>query len=145
MTLMAYGRRKIGMHTVAVRTQSRCEMVDVTGELQQFVRESGVRQGAVIVFVPHTTAGCTINENADPSVKHDVLLTLDRLIPRNNPQYLHAEGNSDAHVKASLVGSSETILVENGRLALGTWQAVYFAEFDGPRTRQMHVRVIAQQ
>jgi secondary thiamine-phosphate synthase enzyme len=116
-------------------------MVDVTREVADVVRSSGVDEGRVIVFVPHTTAAVTINENADPDVQHDVLLTLAELIPEGRRGYRHGEGNSDAHVKASLLGASETILVREGRLLLGTWQGIYFAEFDGPRTRQMHVSV----
>ena len=124
-----------------VCTRQRCEMVDVTREVADVVRSSGVDEGRVIVFVPHTTAAVTINENADPDVQHDVLLTLAELIPEGRRGYRHGEGNSDAHVKASLLGASETILVREGRLLLGTWQGIYFAEFDGPRTRQMHVSV----
>jgi len=124
-----------------VRTRQRCELIDVTREVAEVVRSSGVGEGRVIVFVPHTTAAVTINENADPDVQHDVLLTLAELIPQDRHGYRHGEGNSDAHVKASLLGSSETILVQDGRLVLGTWQGIYFAEFDGPRTRQMHVAV----
>ncbi|MBN1512506.1 MAG: YjbQ family protein [Phycisphaerae bacterium] len=124
-----------------VRTRQRCELVDVTREVAEVVRSSGVKEGHAIVFVPHTTAAVTINENADPDVQHDVLLTLAELIPQGRRGYRHGEGNSDAHVKASLLGASETILVQDGRLVLGTWQGIYFAEFDGPRTRQMHVSV----
>jgi secondary thiamine-phosphate synthase enzyme len=131
------------MTTISVPTNRRCELVDVTDKVADAVRESGVEQGHVVAYVPHTTAGVTINENADPSVQHDILLTLDALVPRDRPGYRHAEGNSDAHVKASLVGSSETVLVEGGRLVLGTWQGIYFAEFDGPRTRKLHVRVVS--
>ncbi len=124
-----------------VRTRQRCELIDVTREVAEAVRSSGVGEGREFVFVPHTTAAVTINENADPDVQHDVLLTLAELIPQDRRGYRHGEGNSDAHVKASLLGSSETILVQDGRLVLGTWQGIYFAEFDGPRTRQMHVAV----
>jgi secondary thiamine-phosphate synthase enzyme len=94
------------------------------------------------VYVSHTTAACTINENADPDVQHDILLTLNELVPKHHKAYRHAEGNSDAHVKASMLGSSETILIEEGHLALGTWQGVYLVEFDGPRRRSLHVRVV---
>lgn len=124
-----------------VRTRQRCELIDVTREVAAVVRSSGVGEGHAIVFVPHTTAAVTINENADPDVQHDLLLTLAELVPHGRRGYRHGEGNSDAHVKASLLGASETILVQDGRLVLGTWQGIYFAEFDGPRTRQMHVAV----
>ena len=130
------------MTTISVRTSRRCELVDVTDKVAHVVRESGVERGLVVAYVAHTTAGITINENADPSVQHDILLTLDALVPRDRPGYRHAEGNSDAHVKASLVGSAETVLIEGGRLVLGTWQGLYFAEFDGPRTRKLRVRVV---
>lgn len=124
-----------------VRSHRRCEMIDVTAQVASAVAESGMGDGHVVVYVPHTTAAVTINENADPDVQHDILLTLDELIPRVRGGYRHGEGNSDAHVKASLVGSSETVLVEGGRLVLGTWQGIYFAEFDGPRTRRMHLAI----
>ena len=129
--------------TLTVRTSRRCEMVDVTHQVASVVADAGVRDGQAIVFVPHTTAAVTINENADPDVQHDILLTLDALVPQVRRGYRHGEGNSDAHVKASLVGSSETVLIDNGRLVLGTWQGLYFAEFDGPRTRQMVVTVVS--
>ena len=115
-------------------------MIDITDRVAAVARNAG-GDGACLVFVSHTTAGVTINENADPDVQHDILLTLDELIPRVRGGYRHGEGNSDAHVKASLVGSSETVLVEGGRLVLGTWQGIYFAEFDGPRTRRMHLAI----
>ena len=126
----------------SVPTRRRCEMIDVTARVASVVVDSGVRDGHAVVFVPHTTAGVTINENADPDVQHDILLTLEELIPPVRRGYRHGEGNSDAHVKASLVGSSETILIDGGQLVLGTWQGIYLAEFDGPRTRQMHVAVL---
>jgi secondary thiamine-phosphate synthase enzyme len=129
------------LKTMSVRTSRRCEMVDVTRQVSSAVTEAGLRDGYAIVFVPHTTAGVTINENADPDVQHDILLTLEELIPHRRRGYRHGEGNSDSHVKASLVGSSETVLVQDGHLVLGTWQGIYFAEFDGPRSRTMHVAV----
>jgi secondary thiamine-phosphate synthase enzyme len=125
----------------SVRTRSRTEFVDITGQVAKIVQESKVSSGMAIVFVPHTTAAVTINENADPSVQHDILADLNRLIPFAGP-YQHTEGNSAAHIKSSLVGPSETLLIENGRLALGTWQGVYFCEFDGPRTRKAWVKII---
>jgi secondary thiamine-phosphate synthase enzyme len=132
------------MTTIEVRTHQRNELLDVTAQVARVVSDSGVQRGAVVVYVPHTTAGCTINENADPDVRHDILLTLSELVPQNRKGYRHGEGNSDSHTKASLVGFSQTVLIENGRLVLGTWQGIYFAEFDGPRNRRMHVRVVPQ-
>ena len=125
----------------SVRTRSRTEFVDITGQIAKIVQESRVSGGMAIVFVPHTTAAVTVNENADPSVQHDILADLNRLIPFAGP-YQHTEGNSAAHIKSSLVGPSETLLIENGRPVLGTWQGVYFCEFDGPRTRKVWVKII---
>jgi secondary thiamine-phosphate synthase enzyme len=117
-------------------------MVDVTDRVREVVTASGMRDGHVICFVPHTTAGITIQENADPDVTHDVLEKLAQLVPHRDSGYQHSEGNSDAHIKASLMGASQTVLVEDGQLVLGVWQAIYFAEFDGPRRRQLHVRCV---
>ena len=114
-------------------------MISITNQVQEAVRQVGITDGVCHVFVPHTTAGVTINENADPAVTHDVLHVIDRLIPFSDPQYRHLEGNSAAHLKAMLVGTSETIMVEGGRLVLGTWQGIYFCEFDGPRQRHVLV------
>ncbi len=130
------------MMTLDVRTQRRCEFVDVTRQVEACVAEAGIQRGLCVCFVPHTTAGVTIQENADPNVTRDLDHKLTELIPHHDPGYRHAEGNSDAHLKSSLLGASQTLLVQNGRLVLGTWQAVYFAEFDGPRHRKMHVDVI---
>ena len=116
-------------------------MIDVTDRVQQVVSESGVQTGLCHVYVPHTTAGVFINENADPDVMADVVTTLETLVPWDG-QYRHAEGNAAAHIKSSLVGTSQTIPVRNGRLALGRWQAIYFAEFDGPRERHFQVTVL---
>ena len=116
-------------------------MVDITGEVQSALRAAGLQDGVCVVFVPHTTAGVTINENADPDVVRDILATLARVVPEHG-QYTHSEGNSDAHVKASLMGFSVEVVVEDGRLQLGTWQGIYFCEFDGPRTRQVWVKPI---
>jgi len=124
-----------------VSTRGRAEMVDITGQVDAIVRQSGVANGSVIVYCPHTTAAITINENADPSVVHDVLMALDKVLPRSDPDYRHSEGNSDAHCKSSLVGCSEQVLIQDGRLTLGTWQAIYFCEFDGPRSRRVIVQV----
>ena len=125
---------------LSIRTSSRMQFLDITGQVQDAVKESGVSDGICTVSVPHTTAGITINENADPDVTRDIMDTLERLVPRKG-DYRHTEGNADSHVKASLMGFSVDVLVEGGRLVLGTWQAIYFCEFDGPRTRQVLVRV----
>lgn len=135
---------KIIQKEFSVSTRSRTEMIDITGQVDSIVRESGIRDGEVVVFCPHTTAAITINENADPSVPHDMLLTLDELLPRSRPGYRHSEGNSDAHCKSSIVGCSEQILIHNGSLALGTWQGIFFCEFDGPRSRQVIAQVRGQ-
>ncbi len=116
-------------------------MVDVTGQVEAAVRDAGIRNGDVIVFCPHTTAAITINENADPAVVHDMLMVFDQVIPRSHPGYRHDEGNSDAHCKSSLVGCSEQVLIKDGSLTLGTWQGIYFCEFDGPRNRKVIVQV----
>ncbi len=116
-------------------------MVSLTREVQQAVAASNVQHGQVIVYVPHTTAGITINENADPDVVHDFLKQLDEMVPWEQPFYRHGEGNSAAHVKASMMGSSVTVLIEDGRLVLGTWQGIWYCEFDGPRTRTAIVSV----
>jgi secondary thiamine-phosphate synthase enzyme len=127
-----------------VGTHRRTEMIDITGQVAQIVRDSGVEEGDVVVYCPHTTAAITINENADPSVLHDILLTLDDVFPRSRAGYQHAEGNSDAHCKSSLVGCSERILIANGSLSLGTWQGIFFCEFDGSRNRRVLVQVRGQ-
>jgi secondary thiamine-phosphate synthase enzyme len=126
-----------------IRTSKRSEMIDVTDRVRKHLIQADVRDGMAIVYVPHTTAACTINENADPDVKHDMLQKLSEMIPKSESYYQHGEGNSDSHVKASLVGSSVTVLIENGELVLGTWQGIYFCEFDGPRSRQMHVKLVS--
>ncbi len=124
-----------------VGTHSRNEMIDITGRVEAVVHNSGIVNGHVMVFCPHTTAAITINENADPSVPHDILLTLSELLPHHRAGYRHSEGNSDAHCKSSLVGTSEQVLVRDGRLTLGTWQGIFFCEFDGPRNRKVIVQV----
>lgn len=131
------------MHSVTVPTQQRAQLVDVTSEVQNAVRQAGVQAGHCICYIPHTTAGITIQENADPDVVRDLLWKLDQLVPHDDPGFHHSEGNADAHIKASMMGSSVTVLVDGGRLVLGTWQGIYFCEFDGPRQRQMLVRVVA--
>jgi len=129
------------MKALDIRTNAREEMVDLTPEIEAAVAASGVENGLCTVFVPHTTAGVTINENADPDVREDLLAALRRAIPDGLP-YRHGEGNSPAHVKASLVGSSVTVIVEGGRLRLGTWQGIQFCEFDGPRARRVWITII---
>lgn len=129
------------MYTLNIKTSSRTCMNDITGKIQDLVSKSGVKSGICTIFVPHTTAGITINENADPDVVSDILMQINKTIPFDNG-YEHGEGNSAAHIKASLFGFSLQIIVENGRLVLGTWQSVYFCEFDGPRSRQVHVKII---
>jgi secondary thiamine-phosphate synthase enzyme len=124
----------------AVQTRSRTEFVEITAEVRAAVRAFGARDGACVVYSPHTTAAITIQENADPDVVHDLLLWLNAQIPKNVPGFRHAEGNSDSHIKTSLVGPSVIIPVEMGDLVLGTWQGVYFCEFDGPRSRTVFVQ-----
>ncbi|HOQ03767.1 MAG TPA: secondary thiamine-phosphate synthase enzyme YjbQ [Anaerohalosphaeraceae bacterium] len=135
---------KIVQQTISISTRRRCEMADITEQVAGIIRESGIQNGQVTVYTPHTTAGITINENADPDVVHDILLTLEALVPAHRAGYQHSEGNSDAHVKSSLVGCSERILLEKGRLVLGTWQGIYFCEFDGPRSRKVIVQVLGE-
>lgn len=130
------------MKILEVRTQSKEELVDITGRVREEISSSGIQIGICTVYVPHTTAGVTINENADPSVKKDVLMALRKVVPDALP-YTHAEGNSPAHVKASLIGSSVHILVDKGQPALGTWQGIFFCEFDGPRTRRVLVKAFS--
>ena len=129
------------MNQFTVRTGSRFEMIDITGEIRSILKKSGIREGVCHLFVPHTTAAVTINENADPDVPKDILAELDKIVPLHDA-YRHMEGNSAAHIKASLFGSSETLLVDGGSLVLGTWQSVFFCEFDGPRTRKVLVECV---
>ena len=124
---------------ITVKTNKRTEFIDVTAEVRDAVGSSGIGDGLCLVYVPHTTAAVTINESADPSVKSDILMIINEMVPWS-ADYKHAEGNSPAHIKSTLVGASETIMVENGNLVLGTWQGIFFCEFDGPRTRKLHVR-----
>ena len=128
------------METLTIKTSARTDLLEMTREVSAVVTGSGVEEGLCVVFVPHTTAGVTINENADPAARDDIASILDRLIPWNGP-YRHAEGNSAAHVKATLVGHSVVIPICLGKLVLGTWQGIYFCEFDGPRTRKVNVLV----
>lgn len=126
---------------LTVKTRERTELVDVTSDINKLIQKSGIDQGLCMLYVPHTTAAVTINESADPSVKADILMILNKIIPWE-ANYRHLEGNSAAHIKSTLVGSSELIAVENRKLALGTWQGVFFCEFDGPRSRKLHVRIL---
>ncbi|MHB1417873.1 MAG: secondary thiamine-phosphate synthase enzyme YjbQ [Chloroflexota bacterium] len=132
------------MKNLSVRTHSRAEMLDITAQVEDAVRESGVADGVCYVYVPHTTAAVTINENADPAVPRDILAHLEQLAPWDGP-YSHGEGNAAAHIKASLLGTSQSVFVREGRLALGRWQAIFFCEFDGPRSRQVSVEVVREQ
>jgi secondary thiamine-phosphate synthase enzyme len=131
----------IYVKTVTIETRERNQMIYITSIVETIVRESGVKQGVCYVFVPHTTAAITINENADIDVSRDILSTLSKLIPYKD-NYKHIEGNSDAHVKASLVGSTASVIINNGTLVLGTWQGIFFCEFDGPRSRKIMVKIL---
>lgn len=130
------------MKEISLETRSRVEMIDITAAVQKTLREEGIPSGICLVYTPHTTAAITINENADPDVQRDMIAALDKAVPLS-ANYRHAEGNSAAHVKSSLVGASEFIILENGRLVMGTWQSVFFCEFDGPRTRKVLISIIA--
>jgi secondary thiamine-phosphate synthase enzyme len=129
------------METLHIRSRIRCELIDITAAAQRVVAASGAAAGVLVLYVPHTTAGILVNEGADPAVAEDLLATLERMVPRHGP-YRHAEGNADAHIKAALVGTVLQIPFAAGRLALGTWQAIFFAEFDGPRQRQIVAQVL---
>ena len=131
------------MYELTVKTHQRDQMVEITGQVQRLIDQDGLSEGSVIVYIPHTTAGVTINENADPDVVHDTLKRLDKMVPWREPFDRHGEGNSASHVKASMMGSSVTVIVRSGRMQLGTWQGVWFCEFDGPRTRKVWVTVNA--
>jgi len=129
---------------LSVRTSSRTELIDITSKIAERVKASGITEGLCMLYVPHTTAAVTINESADPSVRGDILMILNQIVPWK-AEYRHMEGNSPAHIKSTLVGASELVAIENGALALGTWQGIFFCEFDGPRTRKVHVRIIEQR
>lgn len=129
-------------HTLRLRTSRRTELRNVTAEIEKLVSTSGCKHGVCHLYVPHTTAGVMINEGYDPDVARDIEVTLDRLVPHTG-DYRHSEGNSDSHIKLALVGSSETVWIENGRLTLGRWQVIFFAEFDGPRTRELRVKIVS--
>jgi secondary thiamine-phosphate synthase enzyme len=127
------------MTTLTIDTRQRCELQEITAQVRGAIRASGVAEGLAVVYTPHTTAAITINENADPDVARDLVAALDTLVPLQ-ASYQHAEGNSAAHVKSSLVGASETLIVAGGAPLLGTWQGIWFCEFDGPRRRQIHIK-----
>jgi len=135
---------KIVNEVFGVSTKQRNEMIDITSQVCSLVTQSGIIDGDVIVYCPHTTAAITINENADPSVPHDILLTLAELVPHHRSGYRHSEGNSDAHCKSSLIGCSRHILVKDGIVALGIWQGIFFCEFDGPRSRRAIVQICGE-
>ena len=130
------------IHTIGINTKATVEFLDITNEVQRVVQSSSVERGVCYIFVPHTTAAVTINEHADPSVVQDIASQLDAIIPQHSG-YLHREGNSPAHIKASLLGNSETVLIESGKLVLGTWQGIFFCEFDGPRNRNMLIKLVS--
>jgi len=126
---------------LAVKTHSKTEFINISSDIKSVVKQAGIRQGICMLYVPHTTAGITINESADPSVQSDILMVLNQMVPWD-ADYRHLEGNSPAHVKSTLVGPSELIAIENSALVLGTWQGIFFCEFDGPRNRKVHVRIM---
>ena len=132
---------KIVRMDFSVQSRDRNQIIDITSQVNSIISEAGICNGDVIVYCPHTTAAVTINENADPSVPHDILLTLAELVPPNQPGYRHSEGNSDSHCKSSIIGCSEQILIKNKSLSLGTWQGIFFCEFDGPRSRRVMVQI----
>jgi secondary thiamine-phosphate synthase enzyme len=129
------------IQTLQVRSSKQTEFIDITRLVQEIVQKAGVEDGLCILLVPHTTAAVTINENADPSVPRDILMELNKIVPFED-RYQHTEGNSPAHIKSSLIGCSQTLFIESGELLLGTWQGIFFCEFDGPRNRQVHIKVI---
>ncbi len=129
------------MTTLKIKTQYRCQFLDITQTIRKSVQGSGISDGIVLIYCPHTTAGITINENADPSVLNDINLKTSKFIDHNDPDYRHGEGNSDSHIKSSFFGASETVIIERGKLVLGTWQGIFFAEFDGPRNREIFLKI----
>jgi secondary thiamine-phosphate synthase enzyme len=132
------------MKEISLQTHSRVEMIDITAAVQKAVGEEKIKEGICLVYTTHTTAAVTINENADPDVPHDILEAMDKIVPLR-ANYRHAEGNSAAHVKSSLIGASELVIITNGRLVLGTWQSIFFCEFDGPRSRKALISIIASE
>lgn len=134
---------KLIKKAISIKTRNQDELKDITYKIKEIVKKSHITNGYVMLFVPHTTAAVSINENADADVKRDILLGLNDSFP-TDLDFRHAEGNSHAHIKSSVIGASETVLIENGELVLGTWQGIYFCEFDGPRTRSLHIQVIGE-
>ena len=132
------------MKTINLNTSTRTELLEITSLVQNIINEEGVEEGVCYLYVPHTTAGLTINENADPTVMRDILTSLNNLIPFDG-DYRHLEGNSAAHIKASLMGFSLNLLIQRGKLVLGTWQGIFFCEYDGPRSRKLHIEIISKQ
>ncbi len=130
------------LHKLHLQTKKRDEMIDITSRVKSVIEQEQVREGAVLIYCPHTTAGITINENADPDVVHDMLMRWDEVYPWEHPRYRHGEGNSASHLKASTVGASQHVIITNGKLLLGTWQGIYFCEFDGPRNRTCYVKIL---
>jgi secondary thiamine-phosphate synthase enzyme len=125
---------------LTLKSRQRCEMIDISAAVAKILRDNPMAEGTISLFTPHTTAAITINENADPDVRHDLLSALAKLVPQD-PAFKHAEGNSDAHLKSSLIGAGQTLLVEDGKLQIGTWQGIYFCEFDGPRRRRVQIKL----
>lgn len=130
------------MKKMQLKTKTRDQFIDITREVEKYVREEGINEGIITVYCPHTTAGITVNENADPDVKKDMIMRLDEVYPWDHEKYRHAEGNTASHLKASTVGTGQTIIIEDGALVLGTWQGIYFCEFDGPRTRSYYLKAL---
>ena len=128
---------------ITVQSKKKTQLIDITSKINEVVQSAGMRQGLCMLYVPHTTAAIAINESADPSVKNDIIMILNKVIPWD-ADYRHFEGNSPAHIKSTIVGPSELIAVENDRLVLGTWQGIFFCEFDGPRTRKVHIRLVKE-
>ncbi len=131
------------MEVLPVNTRSKSEIISITSNVQSIVTKSKVKNGICVIYNPHTTAAITINEDADPSVKSDMINELNKIVPENS-NYTHLEGNSDAHIKASLMGSDRVVIIENNKLVLGTWQGIFFCEFDGPRSRKVYIKVISE-
>jgi secondary thiamine-phosphate synthase enzyme len=133
-----------GYKTINIKTGRYVQLIDVTGQVRQYVSETGIKDGIIVIFTPHTTAGITINENADPAVTHDIEAFLQKKIPHEN-YFEHSEGNSPSHIMSSYISASETLIIDGGELLLGTWQAIYFCEFDGPRNRRFHLKIIGDK
>lgn len=130
------------LNQIEISTHSRTELVDITDEIRKAIKKSGVKSGTCIIYIPHTTAAITINENYDPSVCEDIVATLNRLVP-HHVRYAHTEGNADAHIKAAIIGSTRTVFFEDGKILFGTWQGIFFCEFDGPRRRKVLVKILS--